>query len=497
MTYTKKCAAALTNLKISQSGPLIIKDIETPLTNVLESKEHTTIMNTFPSEVKQKLNSIIKEMSDHHWLFTRNPNRDFSRQHLGKLSFYDTMRLIIGMGKGSTADEVNDFFDMDCDKIPSLSAFNQRRSQITLSAFQYLFSEFSSSFRDTTHRFKDHCILAFDGCHVVYSTNETYLEDYNKPRLIDYRGYNHMHLNGFVDVISKAFLDIQIQPGQQPDERKAMNDMLEHFSPDDPTQYIITADRGYESYDLIFQCLLKKLNFVFRVKSPHSSRSLLSSYISDLPEEQEEYDVTVKRFFSDKLTNLMKQQPDVYHYMNPYKNIPHFYKLLNDQHLVYLQFRALKIKTAPNTYEYIITNLPHSFDWNDIKEIYHWRWGIEVAFRFLKHSNGLLHFHCKKPEFLKQEIYANLILYNFGIFVANEAARVNRQKSKNPNNKYAYEVDVSNALKQSRKFYLRAEDRKPTDLIRLLQKYVHAVKESYRHFERHLHGISAIRFGYR
>lgn len=113
-------------------------------------------MNTFPSEVKQKLNSIIKEMSDHHWLFTRNPNRDFSRQHLGKLSFYDTMRLIIGMGKGSTADEVNDFFDMDCDKIPSLSAFNQRRSQITLSAFQYLFSEFSSSFQDTTHRFKDH-----------------------------------------------------------------------------------------------------------------------------------------------------------------------------------------------------------------------------------------------------------------------------------------------------------------------------------------------------
>lgn len=31
---------------------------------------------------------------------------DFSRQHLGKLSFYDTMRMIIGMGKGSTSDEI-------------------------------------------------------------------------------------------------------------------------------------------------------------------------------------------------------------------------------------------------------------------------------------------------------------------------------------------------------------------------------------------------------
>ena len=47
-------------------------------------------MNDYPSKVKEKLNSIIKDMADHHWLFTNNPGRDFSRQHLGKLSFYDT-----------------------------------------------------------------------------------------------------------------------------------------------------------------------------------------------------------------------------------------------------------------------------------------------------------------------------------------------------------------------------------------------------------------------
>lgn len=46
-------------------------------------------MNDFPTNVKQKLNSIIKDMADHHWLFTKHPGRDFSRQHLGKLSFYD------------------------------------------------------------------------------------------------------------------------------------------------------------------------------------------------------------------------------------------------------------------------------------------------------------------------------------------------------------------------------------------------------------------------
>lgn len=453
-------------------------------------------MNDYPTIVKQKLNDLIKNMSDFHWLFTKNPGRDFSRQHLGKLSFYDTMRLIIGMGKGSTSDEIMDYFDLDPSLIPSQSAFSQRRSQILLSAFQYLFAEFSSAFPATTNQFKDHCILAFDGCHIVYTTNADIIEDYNKPHLIDYKGFNHMHLNGFVDVISKAFLDIVIQPGQHPDERAAMRSMLDHFNPDSPEKYIITADRGYESYDSIFQCELKNFKYVFRVKAPASSRSMLSSFSSELPDNQEEFDVLIKRFFTDKYTNIMKQQNDVYHYMNPYKTIPNFQKLLAGRHLRFLQFRVLKIKTGDNAYEYLITNLPFSFDLNDIKEIYHWRWGIEVSFRYLKHANGLLHFHCKKPEFLKQEIYANLILYNFGIFLANEASRQNLKKKRN-GNKYNYSIDISTALKLARKYLIRKDTGPGIDIIRLMSRYVHAVKTDFRQFNRPLRGIGAIHFHYR
>lgn len=454
-------------------------------------------MNDYASNVKEKLNSILMDMASHHWLFTQNPGHDFSRQHVGKLSFYDTMRLIVGMGKGSTSDEIMDYFDLDPSRIPSQSAFNQRRSQISLSAFEYLFSEFSSSFPATTNKFKDHCILAFDGCHVVYTTNKEIIEDYNKPRLMDYKGYNHMHLNGFVDVISKAFLDIVIQPGQHPDERSAMRSMLDHFNPDEPQKYIITADRGYESYDLIFQCELKKLNYVFRVKAPSSSKSMLSSYISELPDDLEEFDVPIRRFFTDKKTNIMKEQAHVYHYMNPCKTIPNFQKLLNGQHLHFIQFRVLKIKTAEDTYEYIITNLPYSFDLQDIKEAYHWRWGIELTFRYLKHANGLLHFHCKKPEFLKQEIYANLVLYNFGIFLANEAAEENHRKKRRTNNKHTYEVDISTALKLARKYFIMGDSAKRIDIIKLMTKYVHAVKTEFRQFSRPLRGIGAIHFGYR
>ena len=357
------------------------------------------------------------------------------------------MRLIISMGKGSTNDEIMDYFDLDPDLIPSQSAFCQRRRQISLSAFEYLFSEFSSSFPSTTDKFKDHCILACDGCHVVYATNSDIIEDYNKPRLIDYKGYNHMHLNGFVDVISKAFLDVVIQPGQQPDEREALHSMLDHFTPDDPQKYIITADRGYESYDLLFHCELKNLGYVFRVKSPSSPKSILSYYASELPDDLEEFDVTIKRFFTDKATNIMKSQSDVYRYINPSKNTPHFYELLrkNHSHLYFLQFRVVKIKTA----------------------------GIS-----------------------KTGIYSRLILYNFGIFIANEAAEENRKKKRDGSNKYLYELDFSSALKTARKFFMRRDSGRHIDIIRLMMKYVHAVKDRFRQFQRPLRGISAIHFGY-
>lgn len=453
-------------------------------------------MTDFSSNVKQKFNFLLSQMADNRWLYVKHPQSDFTRQNTGKLTFTDTIRLIIGMGKSTTNDEISDFFNLDPDRIPSLSAFIQRRSQLSSLAFEHLFSQFSNFFPQTTNTFKGRCILACDGSHIVYSTNAEILQDYKDPHMINHKGYNHMHLNGLVDVSSKAFIDAVLQPGQKPDERKAFHQMLDHFQPDNPQKYIVTADRGYESYDLIFHCELKQLSYVFRVKSPSSSRSLLSSFVDDLPDDKDEFDVSITRFFTDKRTNIMKEQSQVYHYMNPSKNTPHFKLLLNGKHLYVIQFRVLKIKTAPDTFEYIITNLPFSFDINDIKTCYHLRWGIETSFRYLKHVNGLLYLHSKKPNFLKQEIFANLTLYNFGIFLANEAALNKQKQQQNSQNKYRYQVDFSSALRIARK-YFKCDLRTEAEIIRLMTKYVHAVKEELRQFSRPLRGIGAVHFAFR
>lgn len=109
-------------------------------------------MNDYPSNVKEKLNFIISDMANPHWLFANRPGHDFMRQNHGKLSFYDTMRLIISMGKGNTNDEIMDYFDLDPDRIPpSLPSIKE--------GLRFLFPLLNISFRNSRQPFLPLLIL--------------------------------------------------------------------------------------------------------------------------------------------------------------------------------------------------------------------------------------------------------------------------------------------------------------------------------------------------
>lgn len=75
-------------------------------------------------------------MDTYHWLFTKNPNTDFSRKK--KWSFEEVMKFIITMEGKSLKDELLEYFDFNNDT-PSNSSFNQRRAPILPDAFEFLF----------------------------------------------------------------------------------------------------------------------------------------------------------------------------------------------------------------------------------------------------------------------------------------------------------------------------------------------------------------------
>ena len=150
------------------------------------------------------------------------------------------------------------------------------------------------------------------------------------------------------------------------------------------------------------------------------------------------------------------------------------------------------MKINDDIYEYLITNLDNKdFLLNDLKALYHERWGIEISFRELKYTLGMTHFHSQKVEHIKQEIYAKLILYNFCKIIT-----LNVVITQDNDKKYIYKVNFNNASHICIRFYRYFGDMHPPDVEALIAKYISPIREK-RKFARKMKSQSFVSFFYR
>ena len=136
-----------------------------------------------------------------------------------------------------------------------------------------------------------------------------------------------------------------------------------------------------------------------------------------------------------------------------------------------LSFRIIRFPIGSNSYEIIITNLDRNiFDVKKIKEIYHLRWGIETSFRELKYAIGLTSFHARKPDFIKQEIYARLLLYNYCELITTHVIKQMK------NNDKTKQVNFTIAIYICREYLRNKRNLSPPDVINLIEKHVLPVR---------------------
>ena len=94
--------------------------------------------------------------------------------------------------------------------------------------------------------------------------------------------------------------------------------------------------------------------------------------------------------------------------------------------------------------------------------------GIETSFRNLKHTLGLLHLHAKKVEFVLQEIFAKLTMYNFCELITQSVVIRQAQKT------HTYKVNFSDAVHICRQFFLG--DVPPPILEAMLMRYISPIR---------------------
>ena len=226
---------------------------------------------------------------------------------------------------------------------------------------------------------------------------------------------------------------------------------------------ILVADRGYENYNIFAHAIEKGWKFAIRVKDKNSNG--IASGLNLPPND--EFDIDITQIFSRKNTKTTKNAG--YKWM-PVNQVFDYLPRKSDK-TYELSFRIIRFPIGSNSYEIIITNLDRNiFDVKKIKEIYHLRWGIETSFRELKYAIGLTSFHARKPDFIKQEIYARLLLYNYCELITTHVIKQMK------NNDKTKQVNFTIAIYICREYLRNKRNLSPPDVINLIEKHVLPVR---------------------
>ena len=178
------------------------------------------------------------------------------------------------------------------------------------------------------------------------------------------------------DLIERVSFDCQIG-SYSLSERDLLGRHLNRLEAFDARKFLIVADRGSPSYDLMGTMIDRNFSFLLRLSE------LWSDVISKLKDD----DVTLDYERNGKTC----------------------------------KFRALKIN-LDGKFEYLVTNLDKDvLSLDEAKRVYALRWGIETFYGFLKTELELENFSGKTKNAVLQEFYAAMTIANICQCFINDA----------------------------------------------------------------------------
>jgi len=436
-------------------------------------------MANYENKMRKKLCNIIINLEREKYVVT--PDKDFTRKR--KLDFAKIIFMLLCMKGKSTRGEIFDYFNFD-KNAPTTSAFAQQRAKINPETFEHIFNEFNKVTKNKASC-KGYRLIACDGSDVRVPRNPNDEKTFCKNSETD-KGFNKLHINAFYDLIGHTYTDLIIQNGKEQNEHLALHEMVDRAIL--PKKTIIITDRGYEGYNSFAHIIEKGYKFLVRVKDI-SSTGILSGI--KLP-NTETFDIKVNLKLTRKHTTEVRNDRTICKYLSKQTK----FDFLDNIDFYNMPFRIVRFP-MPNTengklkYEVVITNLDEkAFSVDDLCNLYHLRWGIETSFRQLKYTVGLSHFHSKKVDFITQEIWASVIMYNFC-----ERIVQNTYISKK-DTKHIYVTNFSVAVQVCRHFLKSFYDKIHIDVQAIISQNLLPIRKG-RHFNRLLKTIDICSFVYR
>ena len=394
--------------------------------------------NKFAGIVRDVLKSTVTKLIDRIEMYYTDPEAPLTDAEM--MHFRDLIYYVMGGLNCHSAETSAVSYRGGQEKTPT--GVLAVRKKIKPDAFIFLYEEFTRELRNSDalrplfHTMFGYIIAAVDGTDVNLLRNiydeETYCSS-GKGR----KAYNQIHLNCIYDCLNCIYLAAQYSGRKKAGrgERKALYDMLSSMAPKDLAGMILTADRGYESHEALVHLLKSGCKFIIRTKSSESN-GILGAF-PGLRANGDSFQVWTRYYISKKA------QPEGE--TSGRYCIVRDYDCLDEDEVFEVSLRILQFRLPSGEIESLVTNIPM---WElspyHLYCIYSRRWGIEVSYRMFKFQVSVKQQHSIKPEYVRQELWAKLLMFNYASFIMSHTSipETRRKQAR----KYDYAIKRSRGI---------------------------------------------------
>ena len=297
----------------------------------------------------------------------------------------------------------------------SKSAFVQARKKIKPEVFKHLnqriIEEFYKDNSGVLRQFDNLRILAMDGSRLTLPFTKELEEIYGQTKnqtntyivqtkaCVLYDLLNEICINGILSSIDT-------------DERTQAKQLLEHCQAND----LIIYDRGYPSFELIYEHYQKNLHFLMRM--PLDFSQVVKVFVA-----------------SGKTSQIVEIKPGQ---KKSFENKPYTKSST-------LKIRLLRITLNGGGIEVLATSLLDSKHYGNevFKELYFKRWKIETYYDELKNKLKIEEFSGYSNQSILQDFYSTLFVSNIQTLIENEINEEIEKESETKNIKYQYKINTT------------------------------------------------------
>ncbi|MCL9769780.1 IS4 family transposase [Flavobacterium sp. HXWNR69] len=349
--------------------------------------------------------------------FKTNPE-DFTRNR--KQSFSGTILFMLNFLTRSLSIEIVNFLSFlkrkdIAQETFSKSAFVQARKKIKPEVFKHLnqriIEEFYKDNSGVLRQFDNLRILAMDGSRLTLPFTKELEEIYGQTKnqtntyivqtkaCVLYDLLNEICINGILSSIDT-------------DERTQAKQLLEHCQAND----LIIYDRGYPSFELIYEHYQKNLHFLMRM--PLDFSQVVKDFVA-----------------SGKTSQIVEIKPGQ---KKSFENKPYTKSST-------LKIRLLRITLNSGGIEVLATSLLDSKHYGNevFKELYFKRWKIETYYDELKNKLKIEEFSGYSNQSILQDFYSTLFVSNIQTLIENEINEEIEKESETKNIKYQYKINTT------------------------------------------------------